>query len=213
MVPRALIESRAYEALLKSAALEKYFQRVITPAMLQAEVERMAKGTQDAATLHELFAALRNDPRLIAETLGRQTLADRLLRSNYSWDLRLHAEARARAEAIASDLAPRATRAGRGRAEGAGEGDWKTAGGEYHRHTFLLDEKGESLPGMPDQEPDTMRVKAEEFLAMKKQYESRVVGATHASPLRMMDALPKVDAGTLHPTETVTVSYTRAIFR
>ncbi len=200
MVARELIERRAGEPLQYTAALKQFFNLEITPAMLQSEMDRMAKGTQDAATLRELFAALHDDPRLIAETLGRQTLADRLLRSNYSWDLKLHAPVRARANSIASDLAPFK---GRGRADfGAGEGVWKSLGGEFHRHTFLLDEKADASPVIPGHEPDITRVKAAEFAAMKEKYASRGVGAAHASPLRMMDALPDENAGAIHPAET-----------
>lgn len=48
--------------------------------------------------LRELFEALGNDPRMIAETLGRQLLVDRLIRNWYAADSRWHAEIKAKAQ-------------------------------------------------------------------------------------------------------------------
>jgi hypothetical protein len=84
--------------LRKSNALERWWRRPITSAQLQAELDRMAKSSQDPQILRELFAALGNDPLLIAETLARQTLADRLIRNWYASDTRFHGGVRRRAE-------------------------------------------------------------------------------------------------------------------
>ena len=65
----------------------------VTGKQLQAEMDRMAKGTKDPATLKEVFAALHNDPILIGECL-EPILADRLSRSWYANDERFHAEAK-----------------------------------------------------------------------------------------------------------------------
>jgi hypothetical protein len=51
----------------------------------------MARQSRDPQMLRELFAALDNDPRLIAETLARPVLADRRLRNAYAQDSRFHA--------------------------------------------------------------------------------------------------------------------------
>ena len=102
MVPRAALEAKVRETLKKSAALEKFWQRPITAAQLQAEMDRMAAETKDPATLLELFAALDDDPTLIAECLARPALADRLLREAYAGDARLHRETRERAEAASA---------------------------------------------------------------------------------------------------------------
>ena len=58
----------------------------------------MAAATRDPAMLRELFAALGDDPLLIRECLARPILADRLVRSAYASDSRLHAAARGRAD-------------------------------------------------------------------------------------------------------------------
>jgi len=93
------LRARAEEALRKSQALEKWWGRALTGAQLQAELNRMARETRDPATLRELFAALDDDPRRIAETLARAKLADRLLRSGYAFDARFHQERRRAVEA------------------------------------------------------------------------------------------------------------------
>ena len=61
LVPRSVIEQKVIDSLKKSP----------TPEMLQAEMNRIAKTTQDPAMLKELFAALNNDAFLIAEILVR----------------------------------------------------------------------------------------------------------------------------------------------
>ncbi|HQO21202.1 MAG TPA: hypothetical protein PK747_11025 [Acidobacteriota bacterium] len=78
MVPKESIEAKVTDYLKKCAALDQFWQRPIIASQLQAEMDRMAKGSKDPATLNELFAALQNDPYLIAECLARPVLADRL---------------------------------------------------------------------------------------------------------------------------------------
>ncbi len=103
MVPAAVIEAKVTDSLKKSVALDKFWQHPVTGEMLQAELVRMAKQTRDPATLKELFEALHNDPHLIAESLARETLADRLIHNWYANDTRFHAAARAKAEAAAAE--------------------------------------------------------------------------------------------------------------
>ena len=71
------IAARVELYLRKSAALEAYWQRPVTERQLQIEVERMAKSSRDPALLRELFAALDDDPYLIAECIGRPAIATR----------------------------------------------------------------------------------------------------------------------------------------
>ncbi|HNQ77111.1 MAG TPA: DNRLRE domain-containing protein [Acidobacteriota bacterium] len=104
MVSKETIENKVTDYLKKSAALEKYWYRPITGDQLQAEMDRMAKGTKDPATLNELFEALNNDPYLIAECLARPVLADRLVRNWYANDERFHKETRDKAEEIRKKL-------------------------------------------------------------------------------------------------------------
>ncbi len=96
--PRAALEAEVAVTLRESSALARYWTP-ITAEALQAEVDRMARDTRDPAVLRELFAALDDDPALIAECLARPALADRLARRYYAADPRLHSAVRARAEA------------------------------------------------------------------------------------------------------------------
>jgi hypothetical protein len=99
MMPDGAIRTKVEDYLAKSNALETYWRRPITSEQLQAEMERVAKNTQNGALLNELYQALGNDPVLIAETLVRQTLAERLVRNWYGSDTRFHADTKAKAEA------------------------------------------------------------------------------------------------------------------
>src|SRR5213083_1735702 len=93
------LENKVADYLRKSQALEDYWQRPITAEQLQAEMDRMAQHTKQPEVLSELFAALGNDPFVIAECLARPALAERLLTNWYASDQRIHGELRQRAEA------------------------------------------------------------------------------------------------------------------
>ena len=96
---QAQIEKKVEDYLRNSRALEDYWQRLITPDQLQAEMERMASHTKQPEVLREIFAALGNDPFVIAECLARPVLAERLLTDLYAHDQRFHGELKRRAEA------------------------------------------------------------------------------------------------------------------
>src|SRR5438067_554975 len=98
MLP-AQIEKKVEDYLRYSQALEDYWQRPITPDQLQAEMERMASHTKQPGVLREIFAALGNDPFVIAECLARPVLAERLVRELYAHDQRIHGGLKRRAEA------------------------------------------------------------------------------------------------------------------
>jgi N-acetylneuraminic acid mutarotase len=78
VMSQAQLEQQVADYLSKSQALEDYWQRPITAAQLQAEMDRMAKHTKQPEVLHELFEALGNDPFVIAECLARPILSERL---------------------------------------------------------------------------------------------------------------------------------------
>jgi hypothetical protein len=99
VVSDADVRRKVETALAESVALERYWQRPIETAQLQAELDRMAEGSQQPEVLLELFAALDDDPDVIAEALARPALADRLIRSWYARDPRFHGALRAAAEA------------------------------------------------------------------------------------------------------------------
>src|SRR2546423_11133857 len=62
-------------------------------------MERIANHTKQPGVLRELFAALGNDPLVIAECLTRPVLAERLLTELYAHDDRFHGELKRSAEA------------------------------------------------------------------------------------------------------------------
>src|SRR5882724_4064751 len=99
IMSQAQIEQKVEDYLRNSQALEDYWQRLITPDQLQAEMERMASHTKQPRVLREIFAALGNDPLVIAECLARPVLAERLLTELYAHDSRFHGELKRRAEA------------------------------------------------------------------------------------------------------------------
>src|SRR6267143_1932457 len=99
MMSQAQIEQKVEDYLRNSQALEDYWQRPITPDQLQAEMERMASHTKQPGVLREIFAALGNDPFVIAECLARPVLAERVITELYAHDSRFHGELKRRAEA------------------------------------------------------------------------------------------------------------------
>src|SRR5437660_3967688 len=99
VMSQAQIEGKVEDYLCNSQALSDYWQRPITPDQLQAEMERIASHTKQPAVLREIFAALGNDPFVIAECLARPVLAERLLTELYAHDERFHGELKQRAEA------------------------------------------------------------------------------------------------------------------
>jgi hypothetical protein len=86
VLPSAQIRARVVDYLRKSNALAAIWSQSITAEQLQAEVRRMAAETRAPDVLRELFASLGDDPQLIAETLARPSLADRLIREAYTRD-------------------------------------------------------------------------------------------------------------------------------
>ena len=99
VISQAQLENKVADYLRTSQALEDYWQRPTTAEQLQAELDRMAKNTRQPEVLRELFAALGNDPFVIAECLARPALAERLLTDWYACDERIHGELKQRAEA------------------------------------------------------------------------------------------------------------------
>src|SRR5258705_1435502 len=99
VMSQAQIEEKVEDYLRNSQALEDYWQRPITPDQLQAEMERMASQTKQPGVLREIFAALGNDPFVIAECLARPVLAERVITELYAHDSRFHGELKRRAEA------------------------------------------------------------------------------------------------------------------
>jgi N-acetylneuraminic acid mutarotase len=92
-LPREVLERKVRTYLQQSRLLAQRWNTPITKAMLERELERMARGTRMPERLRELFAALGDDPALIAECLARPLLADRLARGYFAFDERARAAA------------------------------------------------------------------------------------------------------------------------
>ena len=109
VLPRTALQSQVLDTLRLSVALEDLWNRPVTADQLQAEMDRMAADSRDPARLSELFAALGNDPVLIAECLARPALVSRLARNWYASDQRFHGDLRAQAvaslEGVSNDRA------------------------------------------------------------------------------------------------------------
>src|SRR5207244_13168545 len=78
VMSQATIEEKVQDYLRHSELLEQEWQKPITPEQLQTEMDRMAQHTKQPEVLRELFAALGNDPFVIAECLARPVLSERL---------------------------------------------------------------------------------------------------------------------------------------
>ena len=82
VMSQAQIEKKVEDYLRDSRALEDYWQKPFTSEQLQTEMDRMAQHTKQPEVLRELFAALGNDPFVIAECLARPVVAERLVNSD-----------------------------------------------------------------------------------------------------------------------------------
>jgi N-acetylneuraminic acid mutarotase len=133
---REAISAKVRSYLVRSLALEFYWNRPVTAEMLEAEVERMVLQSRMPERLVELFEALDNDPILIQECLARQTLVSRLVSGYLSSDERIHDEASvdrygdepAVATVASSDLVSiqsRLTNATIGDPSGCSTGEWR----------------------------------------------------------------------------------------
>lgn len=74
VMSQAQLEKKVEDYLRKSQALEDHWQHPLSAEQLQAEMDRMAQHTTQPEVLRELFAALGNDPLIIAECLARPVL-------------------------------------------------------------------------------------------------------------------------------------------
>jgi hypothetical protein len=99
IMSQAQLEKKVQDYLRDSQALQDYWQRSLTAEQLQAEMNRMARHTKQPEVLRELFAVLGNDPFVIAESLARPALAERLVTNLYAHDRRFHSELKRRAGA------------------------------------------------------------------------------------------------------------------
>src|SRR5262249_21424863 len=85
VMSQAQLEKKVEDYLRHSELLEQEWQKPITPEQLQAGMDRMAPHTKQPEVLRELFAALGNDPFVIAECLARPVLSERLQFAAVEW--------------------------------------------------------------------------------------------------------------------------------
>lgn len=86
VLPEAVLRARALEGLKKTTALERFWGAQLSGALIQAEINRMVSHSHSREVLAELFAALHNEPLLVAEVLVRPIVADRVLRERLQRD-------------------------------------------------------------------------------------------------------------------------------
>src|SRR6266481_1271325 len=98
VMSQTTIEKKVQDYLRNSELREQEWQKPITPEQLQAEMDRLAQHTKQPDVLRELFAALGNDPFIIAECLARPALSDRLVTDLSAHDQKLLTSWRAVAE-------------------------------------------------------------------------------------------------------------------
>lgn len=120
-IPREFLENKVRTYLKQSAALEGFWHSPVTADALQHEQERIVRGTHMAGRLQEIYTALENDPFLVQECFARASLVNRLSRSFYATDQRIHSATRAEAEDLRQRLL---------------EGDLDVFAEELHRQEF-----------------------------------------------------------------------------
>jgi hypothetical protein len=102
--PASLVERLVREDLRKEAALQRVYRVELTPAMLEAEVQRINSTTRAPEMLAEIKAALDNDPDRFARAFAKPLLVERLLRNKFDNDDALHAATRREAERVREQL-------------------------------------------------------------------------------------------------------------
>ena len=91
VVSSQTIREKVERSLRLTNALWTYWHHRVTGQDLQAEIDREARSTLRPEMLRDLWAALDNDPVVIAETLARPILVERLARSFQAGDSRFRA--------------------------------------------------------------------------------------------------------------------------
>jgi len=93
-LPPATLEKLVRRDSHKEAVLKKVYGVEVTPAALDAEVQRINTTTRAPAVLAEIKTALGSDPVRFANAFAKPILVERLLREKFDNDDRLHAPSR-----------------------------------------------------------------------------------------------------------------------
>ncbi len=89
-VPRELLERKVRFYLQQSMAVERFWQTAVTAEMLEGELQRIARETRLPDRLVQIYEALGNDALVIQECFARPVLVNRLARSFFADDERIH---------------------------------------------------------------------------------------------------------------------------
>lgn len=100
----AALENLVRKDQAMEQALEQAYGVTITPAMLEAEVQRINATTRAPAMLAEIKVALDNDPEKFADAFAKPFLVERLLRDKFDNDDALHAPQRRECESVRNQL-------------------------------------------------------------------------------------------------------------
>jgi hypothetical protein len=103
-LPPATLENLVRLDLRKEAVLKKNYSVEITPAMLDAEVQRINTTTRAPEMLAEIKTALDNDSDRFANVFAKPNLVERLLREKFDNDDALHAPQRRIVEQTRNEL-------------------------------------------------------------------------------------------------------------
>jgi hypothetical protein len=104
VLPPATLENLVRQDLRKEAALKQAYGVEVTPAMLDAEVQRINTTTRAPEVLAEIKTALGNDPARFANVFAKPILVERLLREKFDNDDALHAPQRRQVEQTRTEL-------------------------------------------------------------------------------------------------------------
>jgi hypothetical protein len=100
VLPPATLENLVRQDLRKEAALKQTYGVEVTPALLDAEVQRINTTTRGPEMLAEIKTALGNDPARFANVFAKPILVERLLREKFANDDVLHAPQRREMEKV-----------------------------------------------------------------------------------------------------------------
>ena len=104
VLPPATLENLVRQDLRKAATLKRAYGIAVTPAMLNAEMQRINTTTRAPEMLAEIKAALGNDPARFARAMAKPILVERRLREKFDNDDALHAPQRIEMEKIRAKL-------------------------------------------------------------------------------------------------------------
>ena len=103
-LPRATLEALVRQDLKKETVLRERCGVAISPAQIEAEVQRINTTTRAPEILAEIRAALGNDPAKFANIVAKPIVVERLLRERFDNDDALHLPQRRQAERVRVQL-------------------------------------------------------------------------------------------------------------